>query len=317
MRREGERSSMSDSIELFQQTSGDERLLFSKAIAALLTKKDGRLCVSQGQKDPPLKARITHVFRYMAVLNGRHPQRGDFGAGTQDVWLEPGDAFLMRQGTWRVPLQGGKRSILVIHFNLRFLTLSQYVFDERGNVASQRHFSTAQDLTRAGTHLLNALTELSGRQPLPLFCQPLVTCLLSEVKHLLHQDTQPMKKSEATFLALCNYVQNQFREPINRESAAAHLNIHPVHVSRLFRSLGRTTFHDYLHTRRMEHAVKLMEDCPFLNIKEIASSCGFNGTVYFREVFREMKGMSPQAYRNAMMQPSLLSGRTRSLEAHV
>jgi AraC-like DNA-binding protein len=158
-------------------------------------------------------------------------------------------------------------------------------------------------LSGAGLHLRNALSEYAARTPFPPAGRSLITCLLAEVLDLVQSETKPPGKSEITYRALCAYLSEHFREPVTRESAAAHLQIHPAHVSRLFRVVGRTNFLAFLLARRLEHALKLMED-PSKSVKEIAMESGFQSADYFREVFRNAMGCSPQVHRNALLRKS-------------
>jgi AraC-like DNA-binding protein len=296
-----------------------DRRFFAAALGkALKAMADMRVIASQENSHPPLLARIAANFRCSLVLTGRHRQQTDLGNGAQDICLTPGDVFLMREGTWRLPLFGTAQNILVFQFSSTSIFCSQYEFREGSPKTGykERHFSTSRALTGAGAFLLNAVIECTKQIPFPSAYRPLVRCLLEQVLEILRNDAEPLGKSEMTFHTVCNYVREHFRNPISRESVADALHIHPAHISRLFRSIGTTTFQEYLQRVRVEYAAKLLGDAS-LSVKEVAVSSGFQSTDYFREVFCKLMGESPRAHRSAEVRTRLssLSADTPALQA--
>jgi AraC-like DNA-binding protein len=281
-------------------TSGRERQFLLGALSRALERPLGRIFTSHGSDDPPPGARIAAAFRCTVVLKGRHVQKCDFGRGPEDFEMKAGDVFLMSKGSWRLPRPCGPRHILVFHFFLPYLTCSHHAFygETENREPLSLHFSTTTGLSGASLHLLNAVAEYAAQPEFPPSCHPLITCLLAQVHELLQNEAEPLRKSEMTYRALLNYLGEHFRDPITRESAAAYLQIHPAHVSRLFRTVGRTSFVASLLARRIEYAMQLMDN-PSLSVKEIATTCGFQSADYFREIFRKATGRSPQAYRSA------------------
>jgi len=81
----------------------------------------------------------------------------------------------------------------------------------------------------------------------------------------------------------------------SRDDLAAHFDLHPNHLSRLFSHHGEC-YQDALTRIRMEKARHLLIATDW-RILDIAGSCGFADTDYFARVFRRRHGVSPSAWR--------------------
>lgn len=70
------------------------------------------------------------------------------------------------------------------------------------------------------------------------------------------------------------------------------------YVSRLrcFRATIGTTPIRYLREYRIEQAANRLSNSQ-ASIADIAAACGFQDISYFTKTFREMKGLTPKAYR--------------------
>src|SRR3989339_489522 len=64
----------------------------------------------------------------------------------------------------------------------------------------------------------------------------------------------------------------------------------------IFKRITGKTFTEYVNSLRVEHAVRLLLSTS-MKASEIALESGFNDISYFNRVFKEQKGISPQALR--------------------
>lgn len=53
----------------------------------------------------------------------------------------------------------------------------------------------------------------------------------------------------------------------------------------------------YLNARRIEYAVRLLQEQPNYTMISIATECGFNNTVSFNRVFKDLCGMTPTEFK--------------------
>ena len=80
------------------------------------------------------------------------------------------------------------------------------------------------------------------------------------------------------------------------ESVAQIVSVSPTYLSGLFsRELG-TGFVDYIKSIRIAHAKRLFSVSD-MAIDDVAFACGFQDTKYFKQVFKQLTGLSPYAYK--------------------
>lgn len=61
-----------------------------------------------------------------------------------------------------------------------------------------------------------------------------------------------------------------------------------------------TTFRDWINDLRCEEAKRLWTDDPDLSVDEITERSGFTSRKYFDQVFSEVEGITPAAYRKSL-----------------
>lgn len=117
---------------------------------------------------------------------------------------------------------------------------------------------------------------------------------LVEVMVLLSSDnvTQNSKITEEAL----RYINSNYSEQITLEDVAAHVNVHPVYLSRLFNRDVKKTFKTILTEIRMEKAKKLLVDLEY-KVYEISESVGYKKPRYFSELFKTLTGLTPLEYR--------------------
>ena len=81
---------------------------------------------------------------------------------------------------------------------------------------------------------------------------------------------------------------------------AKHLGVSTHHVSQVINGRGGTTFYEYVNSRRVEEAKRLLKDpaMDHLSIAGIGFEAGFNSLSAFNAVFKKYAGEAPSAYRN-------------------
>ena len=93
------------------------------------------------------------------------------------------------------------------------------------------------------------------------------------------------------------YIQDHFRENINREDVAAIAYITPNYLSKQFRIKKGMNLRDYINQIRIEEAKRLLLTTN-LSVSEVAGLSGYENISYFSTVFRKYTGMSPIDWRN-------------------
>ena len=110
------------------------------------------------------------------------------------------------------------------------------------------------------------------------------TAGISRDKHKIVRDT-------------VRYIDAHFSEDLSLELLARRSGMSPNYFSAFFHVAGGITLWDYINSRRVEAAMRLLKDEKSLNILEIAVQCGFNNTANFNMVFKKITSMTPSNYR--------------------
>ncbi|WP_027091358.1 helix-turn-helix domain-containing protein [Cohnella thermotolerans] len=92
-------------------------------------------------------------------------------------------------------------------------------------------------------------------------------------------------------------VQEQFRKPLKLQDVAAALGAQPAYLGQLFKKATGETFHQFVHTYRVESAKTLLRRTE-MKIAEVARTVGYGDAEDFVRHFKERTGMTPSAYRN-------------------
>lgn len=96
--------------------------------------------------------------------------------------------------------------------------------------------------------------------------------------------------------SVMEYINLNYHLPITLEDAAGKANLSPTYLSKKFRRITGVTFKEYLNyvrIRRASQALLTTDD----SITQIAADCGFNGSNYFKDIFRKTTGYSPREFR--------------------
>lgn len=95
------------------------------------------------------------------------------------------------------------------------------------------------------------------------------------------------------------YILERYPSSINLEQAAGAIGLNPSYLSRIFKEETRTTFTEYLNRVRIDASCKLLESGQY-SVKQISNLAGFSSPNYFFKVFKELTGLTPQAYLNGL-----------------
>lgn len=111
--------------------------------------------------------------------------------------------------------------------------------------------------------------------------------------HLLHYSDEKMVSPNIRKAAA--YMKNNLNENISLSEVAEQIGITAPYLSQLFKEEQGVGFLEYLMELRLDKAKALLLE-EKLEMKAIASACGFNNYPYFFNVFKKRVGMTPGAY---------------------
>lgn len=93
------------------------------------------------------------------------------------------------------------------------------------------------------------------------------------------------------------YIDAHFSEELTLNSLAELSGVTPNYFSYLFHEVSGMALWDYVNSRRIEAAMRLLKSEKGLNILDVAAQCGFNNTANFNKAFKKITGITPKEYR--------------------
>lgn len=93
------------------------------------------------------------------------------------------------------------------------------------------------------------------------------------------------------------YVDHNYMNYINLKSTAAHFEVNPSYLSRLFTQQVDMAFTDYINQVRMTKAIRLLSDTR-QSVCSVARCSGYQNVRYFYKLFKERTGKTAIEYRN-------------------
>lgn len=96
---------------------------------------------------------------------------------------------------------------------------------------------------------------------------------------------------------IADFITENYKKPISLAETAAALGYDHCYFSKLFKSIFRVGFCDYVNTVRFNAAAKELTNTS-RPITEIALDCGFQSIRSFNDIFKKKAGMTPAQYRN-------------------
>lgn len=240
------------------------------------------------------------AFIFDVPLSGeKHLSWGD-AAGVCERILPPGEVLLCEPLAWKLPSWDRPHELCCFVFREEYIRLT-YVdipapLPPGSRPVCSCFFHSQLPPSDSIRNLLHCLAE-QGRNGDPGCAMPdLARGLFRLTLARLKEDSPPPEgKATRNYERIRQYLQENFRSPITRESVAEQFHLHPGYLSRLFTARGEN-FSTVLRDLRMDHAAVLLRNTELL-VDEIADQCGYQSTTFFTAVFRSRFGVPPGKYR--------------------
>jgi len=109
-------------------------------------------------------------------------------------------------------------------------------------------------------------------------------------------EREKIKKKSNRLERIISYIDLNFSNHIRLEDIANEEDLSVTHFSHLFSSYFGVTFQEYVNLRRMESAIRLMENTE-KSLLEISYESGFSDPKYMTKMFLKKFGCTPKQYR--------------------
>jgi AraC-like DNA-binding protein len=109
------------------------------------------------------------------------------------------------------------------------------------------------------------------------------------------------------FRAALLYVEQHLQRKIRQQDLAQAFGMTSCKFSRLFKQMSGMTFRDYLISRRLKEAGKLLRN-PSATVSDVCYLVGFNDVSHFVRSFRRHIGMTPSRYQEDWRETQCQSG---------
>jgi YesN/AraC family two-component response regulator len=87
-----------------------------------------------------------------------------------------------------------------------------------------------------------------------------------------------------------------FRESLTLDGIAQQVNIHPIHLSRVFRKRHRCTMAEYVNRLRVQFICRALQ-AGWPDLSGLASDAGFSDQSHMGRVFKSITGQTPGQFR--------------------
>lgn len=91
---------------------------------------------------------------------------------------------------------------------------------------------------------------------------------------------------------------NYHNEEMSLFFLAEHFNLTASYISKIFKKHKQENFKDYLVEYRIQKAVKILEEKPYIRISDLAKMVGYSNVNSFIRNFKKLKNISPGEYKN-------------------
>lgn len=273
--------------------------LLSEVIAGFSPEK---VFFAEESPPPPGNAIMPNRTRILIGVEGVRNNIFSYRGKITNMEMRSGDILYASPPTWHKPTRGKPHSLINIIFDREYTNIV-WKGDAIPSPMKQHYNSYLPPINQTTPEIfyllqaINSIEHPNERAFAPTLLKALLE-ITQNYMNLLHD--KPLNKPRTTWISVCNYLDDNFhRNAISRESVAEVFNMHPNHLSRLFKMHGKESFSGRLNRLRMENALLLLKTDKTASIKEIADKCGFDSANYFCRTFKRFAGKTPGKYQRA------------------
>lgn len=151
------------------------------------------------------------------------------------------------------------------------------------------------ELVWLGTRLYREYRELNACSPLA------IEGLVLEMLAIAARTRETLEKRAPAWLSRAvDLLHAEFHQNLTVSQVAAEVGVHPFHLSKVFRQFHHQTIGEYAHKLRVHFACQQLAQ-PEADLSDVALQAGFADQSHFTRVFKQVTGLTPGAFRTAMV----------------
>jgi AraC-like DNA-binding protein len=271
-----------------------------KTLASLLSEaingfSPEKVYFAEESPPPPIKAIRPNRTRLLIGVEGIRNNMLSYKGKITNMELKKHEILYASPPSWHKPLRRLPHSIINIVFDKEYTNIVLKGYSDICSSYWPPVNHTIPDLY----HLMQSINSIENPNA-QTFAPSMVKALLEMILNYIDRPRREksLDKAKMTWINVCNYLDDNFNNnAVSRESVATVFNMHPNHLSRLFKTNGKETFSERLNRLRMESAMLLLRTNQTASIKETADQCGFDSANYFCRAFKRFTGKSPGKYQ--------------------
>ncbi len=240
-------------------------------------------------------------FEITLVLAGSgtyQTQSGDYG-------ISPGDMLVFASNEQHNISLVEKQGLEILNMHFEPLFIAGDTFTNANLCFSHskyfKNFIPKENCEKLCNLMLCAEKEIIGQKEEyvqmihGIVCEMLITLLR---EHGYRADDTSASQFSGIQAAL-KYIEPRISSPLTLYEIASAAGLSPNYFSLLFKKACKISLWDYIVSKRVEIAQRMLTANPHMNILDIALSCGFNSTANFNKAFRRFSGITPKEYRKS------------------
>lgn len=251
-------------------------------------------------KDEPGWFNISHSHDFAEILYVAGGQ-GEAYFNNCSHQIKEGDLII-----WNPNIVHEEKSDPDKPLNLIFLAIDKFRLPGMppNNILDEDDFPIIHSMKykyKVESYLTDLLQETSGKVEFyHEMCNGLVTSILILVWRIyIAEDNSKNNDISDECRRVKEYIDNNYTSEINLETLSKNVYVSKYHLSHIFKTQTGTSPIKYLITKRINEASKLLTETD-LSITEIAHLVGYDDPVYFSQIFKRTKNVSPLTYRNSI-----------------
>jgi len=224
--------------------------------------------------------------------------------------IEKGDVFVFpsNEPHWILEIRSGGLEIVNLHFNQNFFQAACTISLPYPNLffGHSAAFANRIPAERAGQlrQLMEGIRrELeTGSAEHGAFVHSYLNMFFAHLvrNHGYYRPEEGTHAAAARIQPSLRFIDAHFAEDLTLDQIAGESGLSPYYFTRIFRECFHLKLWDYVLSRRIDAAKRLLHGDGELTVLEIAMRCGFHNTANFNRAFLRFTGLTPSEYRKGV-----------------